>query len=56
MTYEEALKTRDKIREMLKNQAWAEYKYPQSEIKTVKNQNRRSANAEERGVNDEEGS
>ena len=44
MTYEEAVATMEKVREMLKKQGWADEEYPQN----IKIQNRGSADAEER--------
>lgn len=54
MEYEEAIETMEKVRKMLKKQGWANDEYPQTHIRTTKNKNRVSANAEERGVNDTE--
>ena len=56
ITYEEAIETMEKVREMLKRQGWAGEEYPQTHIRTTKNENRVSANAEERGENDTKGS
>ena len=53
MTYEEAIETMEKVREMLKKQGWAGEEYPQTHIRTTKNKNRVSANAEEGSKNEE---